>query len=53
MSTDLSTATPGEAGARWELIMSGASIATIPVLVVFAIFQRQIIKGIMLTGLKG
>jgi multiple sugar transport system permease protein len=43
----------GEAGARWELIMTGASIATIPVLIVFAIFQRQIIKGIMLTGLKG
>jgi multiple sugar transport system permease protein len=43
----------GEAGSRWELIMTGASIATIPVLVVFAIFQRQIIRGIALTGLKG
>src|SRR5579859_429666 len=43
----------GEAGARWELIMTGASIATVPVLVVFAIFQRQIIRGVALTGLKG
>jgi multiple sugar transport system permease protein len=43
----------GEAGARWELIMTGASIATIPVLIVFAIFQRQIIRGVALTGLKG
>src|SRR6266496_3631583 len=43
----------GEAGSRWELIMTGASIATIPVLIVFAIFQRQIIRGITLTGLKG
>jgi multiple sugar transport system permease protein len=42
-----------EAGARWELIMTGASIATLPVLIVFAIFQRQIIKGVALTGLKG
>jgi multiple sugar transport system permease protein len=43
----------GEAGSRWELIMTGASIATIPVLIGFAIFQRQIIRGVALTGLKG
>jgi multiple sugar transport system permease protein len=42
----------GEAGSRWELIMTGASIATVPVLIVFAIFQRQIIRGVALTGLK-
>jgi multiple sugar transport system permease protein len=43
----------GEAGSRWELIMTGASIATVPVVIVFAIFQRQIIRGVALTGLKG
>jgi multiple sugar transport system permease protein len=43
----------GEAGSAWELIMAGASMATIPVLIVFLFFQRQIIKGIALTGLKG
>src|SRR6266568_139743 len=43
----------GEAGSRWELIMTGASIATVPVLIVFAIFQRQIIRGVALTDLKG
>jgi multiple sugar transport system permease protein len=45
----------GEAGStsQWELIMAGASMATIPVLAVFVLFQRQIIKGIALTGLKG
>ncbi|MGI9148731.1 MAG: carbohydrate ABC transporter permease, partial [Chloroflexota bacterium] len=43
----------GEAGSRWELIMTGASIATLPVLIGFAIFQRQIIRGVALTGLKG
>jgi multiple sugar transport system permease protein len=42
----------GEAGSRWELIMTGASIASLPVLLVFAIFQRQIIRGVTLTGLK-
>jgi multiple sugar transport system permease protein len=43
----------GEAGSSWELIMAGAALATIPVFIVFIMFQRQIIKGIALTGLKG
>lgn len=43
----------GESTTQWEKIMTGASLATIPLLIVFIIFQRQIIKGIALTGLKG
>jgi multiple sugar transport system permease protein len=43
----------GEAYNKWDLVMAGASIATIPVLIVFFIFQRHIIEGIHLTGLKG
>lgn len=42
-----------EAGSAFNLIMTAASMATIPVLLVFIIFQKQIIKGITLTGLKG
>ena len=38
---------------EWEKIMTGASLATVPLLLVFIIFQRQIIKGIALTGIKG
>ncbi|MBB5363943.1 ABC-type glycerol-3-phosphate transport system permease component, partial [Deinococcus humi] len=30
-----------------------SSLAVIPVLIVFAIFQKQIIEGIVLTGMKG
>lgn len=37
----------------FHLIMTAASLATIPVIIIFLIFQRQIIKGIALTGLKG
>ncbi len=33
--------------------MTAASLASIPLLIVFLIFQRQIIEGIALTGLKG
>ena len=42
-----------EAQSSFHLIMAAASLATIPVLIIFVIFQRQIIKGIVLTGLKG
>ncbi|MDB4894935.1 MAG: sugar transporter permease [Firmicutes bacterium] len=37
---------------QYELVMAGATMAVIPVLVIFAIFQKQIIKGITLTGIK-
>jgi len=43
----------GEAIASWELIMAGSTLATAPLILVFLLFQRQIIKGIALTGLKG
>jgi multiple sugar transport system permease protein len=43
----------GESYNQWDLVMTGASIATLPVLIVFFIFQKQIIEGIHLTGIKG
>lgn len=43
----------GEAGTNWGLIMAASSLAVIPVLVVFAIFQKQIIEGVVMTGMKG
>ena len=43
----------GEAGAAWHLIMAASSLGIVPVLVVFIIFQRQIIEGVVLTGVKG
>jgi ABC-type glycerol-3-phosphate transport system permease component len=35
------------------MVMAGAAVASIPVLIFYAIFQRQIMKSIMLTGIKG
>ena len=43
----------GESTTHWEKIMTAASLASIPLLILFLIFQRQIIRGIALTGLKG
>ena len=42
-----------ENGARFDLIMAAATLATVPVIIIFLIFQKQIIKGIALAGLKG
>ncbi len=36
----------------WTLLMAGATIAVIPVLIVFLIGQKYIIEGIALTGIK-
>jgi multiple sugar transport system permease protein len=41
-----------EASIQWEKIMTGASLATIPTLVVFLVLQRFIVRGVVLAGLK-
>ncbi|UCH27752.1 MAG: carbohydrate ABC transporter permease [Trueperaceae bacterium] len=43
----------GEAGTAWHLIMATNAMAIVPVLIVFFVFQRHIIEGIVLTGTKG
>jgi len=43
----------GEAGSDWHYIMTGASVAMAPLVLVFLVFQKQIVKGIAMTGLKG
>ncbi|SMD15294.1 carbohydrate ABC transporter permease [Rhizobium sp. RU36D] len=42
-----------EQSIQWEMIMTGAAIATLPTLVIFLIFQRYIVRGVMLAGVKG
>jgi multiple sugar transport system permease protein len=42
-----------EQAIQWELIMTGASIATLPTLLVFLLLQRYIVRGVVLAGLKG
>jgi multiple sugar transport system permease protein len=38
--------------ASWSMMMTGAAISVIPMIAVFLVFQKQIIRGIALTGLK-
>ncbi len=41
-----------ETGADWGGNMSGAALASIPMLIVFLFFQKQIVSGMTLSGLK-
>jgi ABC-type glycerol-3-phosphate transport system permease component len=42
----------GEHRLNFGLIMAGATMSVVPVLVVFLIFQRYVVEGITLTGMK-
>jgi multiple sugar transport system permease protein len=42
----------GEFQTEWEMVMTGAAVATIPTIVVFLLLQRYIIRGISLAGIK-
>jgi multiple sugar transport system permease protein len=37
----------------WDIVMAGSVLATIPMIIMFLFFQRHIIRGIALTGMKG
>ncbi len=42
----------GQFGANFAMIMAGAVVVTVPMIVVFLLFQRQFIKGVVLTTLR-
>jgi multiple sugar transport system permease protein len=37
----------------WDIVMAGSVLATLPMILMFAIFQRHFIRGLAITGLKG
>lgn len=41
-----------EGGINWGQLMAGTTMATLPVLIVFFLAQKQFIEGITMTGLK-
>ena len=42
-----------ERGTDWGALMAGAVIVMLPTLLLFLVAQRQLVKGIAMTGLKG
>jgi ABC-type glycerol-3-phosphate transport system permease component len=43
----------GQFVGKWPLMMAGALVSLLPMIVLFVIAQRQFVRGIALTGLKG
>ena len=42
----------GQFGSNFAMVMAGALVVTLPMLIVFLIFQRQFIKGVFLTSVR-
>ena len=40
-------------GTDYQAVMAGSDLVSIPPLIVFLIFQKNFVRGIALTGLKG
>jgi multiple sugar transport system permease protein len=58
-SPDMTTAPVGLAlfvqtnKTSWTVLFAGSVIATLPMILVFILFQRRFIQGIAMTGVKG
>ncbi|MBZ0298584.1 MAG: carbohydrate ABC transporter permease [Anaerolineae bacterium] len=53
LQVGLSRLSSQETGADWGGTMSGAALASIPMLIVFLFFQKYIVRGMTMSGLKG
>jgi multiple sugar transport system permease protein len=42
-----------ESGIEWNLLMAASTLMTIPMVIIFFLFQRYFTQGITLTGVKG
>ena len=43
----------GQYATDYPVMMAGAVLAVLPLLILFALFQKQFIEGIALQGIKG
>jgi multiple sugar transport system permease protein len=43
----------GQYSTAWNLVMAGATVSVIPILIVYVLAQRHVIRGVTLSGLKG
>ena len=43
----------GDYNTIYSLILAGATLTIIPVVIIYAVLQEHIIRGVTLTGLKG
>lgn len=38
---------------RWDYLMAASTVVTIPMIIVFFVFQKQFVEGISMSGIKG
>jgi multiple sugar transport system permease protein len=43
----------GRYATAWNLLMAGSAVAVVPILVVYLVGQKYVIRGVTLSGLKG
>ena len=43
----------GQYVGRWPVLMAGALVSVIPMILLFIVAQRQFVRGIAMTGIKG
>jgi len=43
----------GVAGVEWNLLMAGTLMTILPIMIVFVFAQKNFVRGIATTGLKG
>lgn len=43
----------GRYSTAWNLLMAGSTVAVVPILLVFVVAQRYVVRGVAMTGLKG
>ena len=53
LSVGLASLQTGATIARYDVLMAGAMISIVPILVLFVLAQKWIVRGITMTGLKG
>lgn len=53
LQVGLSQLAAQETGADWGVIMAGSALASLPMLIVFLVFQKHIVGGLKFSGLKG
>ena len=49
----LSLLRAGDASYNWSVIIAGNVLMTLPVILVFFVFQRYFVQGMTLSGIKG
>ena len=37
----------------WNMTLAGSAVSMLPIIIIFVFFQRQLVEGIKMSGMKG